>query len=58
MTSESRTPTAIVRVHRPELSKEERARRMKNIEQAAIRLVLSAARREDHGQQEMQEMSV
>ena len=36
----------IVRVHRPELTEEERARRMKQIEEAAIRLILAADRKE------------
>lgn len=31
----------IARIHRPELSDEERAKRMKQIEQAAIRLILA-----------------
>ena len=34
-------PNAVVTVHRPILSKEERARRMKLIEQAAIALLKS-----------------
>lgn len=33
--------TAIVRIHRPELSPEERAARMKSIEQAAARLIMA-----------------
>ena len=41
-----RTPTAIVRVHRPELTAEERERRMKQIREAAERLVAAVARRE------------
>lgn len=32
-------PTAVVRVHRPELTAEERAKRMKAIEKAAANLV-------------------
>lgn len=32
--------SAIVTIHRPELTAEERARRMKEIKQAAVRLVL------------------
>ena len=31
----------IARIHRPELSDEERAKRMKQIEQAAIQLILA-----------------
>ena len=31
----------IVRIHRPELSDEERAKRMKQIEKAAIQLILA-----------------
>ena len=34
---------AIVRVHRPELTAEERERRMEQIKQAATRLVVAAA---------------
>ena len=36
-------PTNRVRVHRPELTAEERERRMKLIEDAAARLVLATA---------------
>jgi hypothetical protein len=39
---DSMTPTAIVRVHRPELTTEERAKRMESIEQAAARLIIAA----------------
>ena len=35
-------PTAVVRVHRPDLTPEELAQRMASIEQAAARLVLAA----------------
>ena len=35
----------IIRVHRPELTEEERARRMKSIHDAAVRLVLAAAQK-------------
>ena len=42
MVTERRTPTAIVRVHRPELTGEQRQKQMKLIEKAAINLVLSA----------------
>lgn len=34
---------AIIRVHRPELTAEERERRMEQIKQAAARLVVAAA---------------
>lgn len=40
------TPTAIVRVHRPELTAEERAKRMEAIKDAAARLIVAAARGE------------
>ncbi len=33
----------IIRVHRPELTAEERAKRMKQIKEAAARLVVAAA---------------
>lgn len=33
----------IIRVHRPELTAEERARRMKQIKQAATNLIVAAA---------------
>lgn len=36
------TPTAIVRIHRPTLTPEEREKRMKAIKQATVRLVLAA----------------
>lgn len=36
------TPAAIVRVHRPDLTPEERAKRMERIEQAAADLILAA----------------
>lgn len=36
------TPTAIVRIHRPELSAEERAKRMESIKEAAARLIVAA----------------
>ena len=38
------TPRAIVRIHRPELSPEERARRMASIERAAAALILATLR--------------
>lgn len=38
------SPAAIVRVHRPDLTPEERARRMKKIEKAAAALIVAAAR--------------
>ncbi len=34
----------IIRVHRPELTAEERERRMQQIKEAAARLILAAAR--------------
>lgn len=34
---------AIIRVHRPELTEEERARRMRQIKQAAEQLIVAAA---------------
>jgi hypothetical protein len=36
------TPAAIVHVHRPDLTPEERARRMARISQAAANLILAA----------------
>ena len=36
----------IIRVHRPELTTEERAKRMKAIEKAAARLIVAAQRKE------------
>lgn len=39
-----RTERAIVHIHRPVLTEEERAKRMKAIEQAAIRLYLANER--------------
>ena len=36
------TPTAIVRIHRPDLTPEERAERMERIKQAAANLVMAA----------------
>ena len=39
---EGTTPTVIVRVHRPELSAQERARRMETIKHAATNLVKAA----------------
>jgi ribosome recycling factor len=41
MVTEYRTPTAIVRVHRPELTDEQRKKQLKLIEKAAVNLVLS-----------------
>ena len=43
MTKTENHPAAIVRVHRPELTPEERARRMKSIKEAAERLLLAVA---------------
>ena len=40
------TKNAIIRIHRPVLTEEERAKRMKAIEQAAIRLVIANMRAE------------
>ena len=34
----------IIRVHRPELTAEERERRMQQIKEAAVRLIIAAAR--------------
>lgn len=39
----------IVRVYRPELTAEERERRMENIKQAAERLILAAAAKKGKG---------
>lgn len=39
---DSTNPAAVVRIHRPELTPEERARRMNGIEQAAARLIIAA----------------
>ena len=36
----------IIKVHRPELTEEERERRMNQIKQAAINLILAAERKE------------
>lgn len=36
----------IIKVHRPELTAEERARRMEQIKQAATKLVMAANRKE------------
>ena len=38
------TMESIVTIHRPELTPEERAKRMKAIEQAAIRLIVATER--------------
>jgi ribosome recycling factor len=43
MVTEYRTPTAIVRVHRPELTDDQRKAQMKKIEKAAVNLLLAAA---------------
>ena len=48
MVTEYSTPTAIVRVHRPELTDDQRKAQMKKIEKAAINLVLAAAERKEH----------
>jgi hypothetical protein len=39
---ERTTPPAVVRVHRPDLTPEERAKRMERIKQAAANLILAA----------------
>lgn len=39
---ENKTPPAIVRIHRPELTPEEHAKRMERIKQAAANLILAA----------------
>lgn len=44
---ENKTPPIIVRVHRPDLTPEERAKRMGEIKQAAANLVLAAMRKEN-----------
>ena len=36
------TPAAIVRIHRPDLTTEERAKRMEQIKQAATNLIVAA----------------
>lgn len=41
-----RTKNAIIRIHRPVLTEEERAKRMKAIEKAAINLALANQRAE------------
>lgn len=41
------TPNAIIRIHHPVLTEEERAKRMKAIEQAATRLAIALLREED-----------
>lgn len=40
----SEKPKAIIRVHRPELTPEERAWRMKQIHDAAVRLIVNTER--------------
>lgn len=39
---EKKTPAAVVRIHRPELTPEERARRMEEIKRAATALIVAA----------------
>lgn len=46
---EKSTPTAIVRVHRPDLTPEERAKRLEEIRKAAINVILAAERIERNG---------
>lgn len=45
------TKNAIIRIHRPELTEEERAERMKAIEKAAINLAIANRRAEARKQQ-------
>lgn len=47
------TKNAIVRIHHPVLTEEERAKRMEAIEKAAIRVILSARRAEALKQQRL-----
>lgn len=44
----------IVRIHRPNLTPEERARRMKQIERAAADLLLEVARKEQRKREEQE----
>lgn len=53
--TEFRTKNAIVRMYKPILTEEERARRMKDIEKAAINLVLANRRAESQRQRELSE---
>lgn len=46
-----KTPNAIIRIHHPDLTKEERAKRMKAIETAAVNLALANLRAEAHREQ-------
>lgn len=39
-----KSPPAIVRIHRPELTEEERAKRMEGVKRAAIQVLLAAYR--------------
>lgn len=39
---EKKTPAAVVRIHRPELTPEERTRRMEEIKRAATALIVAA----------------
>lgn len=39
---ENKKPAAVVRIHRPELTPEERARRMEEIKRAATALIVAA----------------
>lgn len=50
-----RTKNAIIRIHRPVLTEDERAKRMKAIEQAAINLALANRRAEALKQQRLAE---
>ena len=40
----NKTPVAIVRIHRPELTPEERAKRMEEIKRAATALIVAAGK--------------
>lgn len=39
---DKKTPAAIVRIHRPELTAEEQAKRMQRVERAAAQLIVAA----------------
>lgn len=49
------TPNIIVRIHRPELTEEERARRMATIKAAATRLLTAVARQQAAAKQTAKE---
>lgn len=44
MVTEIRTEKAIIRIHRPELTEDERAKRLERIRRAAVNLILAAQR--------------